>query len=160
MNILQMISKNDRYGAQRIFLDQVAVLQAMGNQVVVAGRGSEGYVTDSVRALGIPYHGTPMKGVKDIFFLRKIIKQYNINVIHTTLDRADYLGVILSKITGRPVVSTKMVPRCHIGFRFADKVIVLAEKQRSLLEKGGVKPGKITLVRPGIDVDRFAAPDH
>jgi glycosyltransferase involved in cell wall biosynthesis len=160
MNILQMISKNDRYGAQRIFLDQVAVLQAMGNQVVVAGRGSEGYVTDSVRALGIPYHGSPMKGIKDIFSLRNIIKQFNINVIHTTLDRADYLGVILSKITGRPVVSTNMVPRYHFGFRLADKVIVLAEKQRPLLEKGGVNPGKITLVRPGIDVDRFTTPDH
>ncbi len=159
MNILQMISKNDRYGAQRIFLDQVAVLQAMGNQVVVVGRGPEGYVTDSVRALGVPYHGSPMKGIKDIFFLKNIIKQYSINVIHTTLDRADYLGVILSKITGKPVVSTNMVPRSHFGFRFADKVIILAEKQRPLLEKGGVKPGKITLIRPGIDVKRFATPD-
>ena len=159
MNILQMISKNDRYGAQRIFLDQVAVLQAMGNQVVVAGRGSEGYVTDSVRALGVPYHGCAMKGIKDILFLRNIIKQYNINVIHTTLDRADYLGILLSKITGIPVVSTNMVPRYHFGFRFVDKVIVLAEKQRPLLEKGGVNPRKITLVRPGIDVGRFAAPD-
>jgi glycosyltransferase involved in cell wall biosynthesis len=159
MNILQMISKNDRYGAQRIFLDQVAVLQAMGNQVVVVGRGSEGYVTDSVRTLGIPYYGSPMKGIKDIIFLRNIIKQFNINVIHTTLDRADFLGVILSKTTGRPVVSTNMVPRSHIGFRFADKVVILAEKQRPLLKKGGVMPGKITLVRPGIDVDRFAVPD-
>ena len=31
MNILQMISKNDRYGAQRIFLDQVASLKARGH---------------------------------------------------------------------------------------------------------------------------------
>ncbi len=159
LNILLMISKNDRYGAQRIFLDQVAVLQAMGNQVVVVARGSEGYVTDSVRALGIPCHGSPMKGIKDILFLKNIIKQYTIDVIHTTLDRADYLGVVLSKLTGRPVVSTNMVPRSHFGFRFADNVIVLAEKQRPLLEKGGVKTGKITLIRPGIDVDRFATPD-
>ena len=159
MNILQMISKNDRYGAQRIFLDQVATLRSIsGNTVVVAGRGSEGYVTDSVQALGVPYHGSPMKSIKDIFFLRNIIKRYNIDVIHTTLDRADYLGVVLSKITGIPVVSTNMVPRYHFGFRFDDKVIILAEKQRSLLEKGGVDPGKITLVRPGIDVDRFSTP--
>jgi hypothetical protein len=112
MNILQMISKNDRYGAQRIFLDQVAVLQAMGNRVVVAGRGSEGYVTDSVRARGIPYYGSPMKGIKDIIFLRNIIKQFNINVIHITLDRADFLGVI-PEATGRPVVSINMVLRAN-----------------------------------------------
>jgi L-malate glycosyltransferase len=160
MNILQMISKNDRYGAQRIFLDQVAVLHATGNQVVVVGRGNEGYVTDSVRALNVPYVGMPMKGLGDILRLRKLIKHYNIDVIHTTLDRADHMGVIVSWVTGKPVVSTNMVPRCHIGFRFDDKVIILAEKQRSLLEKGGVRPGTITLVRPGIDVDRFATPDQ
>jgi glycosyltransferase involved in cell wall biosynthesis len=51
------------------------------------------------------------------------------------------------------------VPRYHIGFRFADKVIVLAEKQRPLLENGGVNARKIMLVRPGIDVERFAKPD-
>jgi glycosyltransferase involved in cell wall biosynthesis len=160
MNILQMISKNDRYGAQRIFLDQVAALQALGNQVMVAGRGSEGYVTDSVRALGVPYYGSSMKGFKDLLFLRRLIKEHDIDVIHTTLDRADYLGVVLAKITGRPVVSTNMVPRYHVGFRFADKVIVLAEKQRPLLEKGGVNSQKITLVRPGIDVERFSSPDQ
>jgi len=41
MKILQMISKNDRYGAQRIFLDQVDILHRMGHEVTVACRGSE-----------------------------------------------------------------------------------------------------------------------
>jgi glycosyltransferase involved in cell wall biosynthesis len=100
-----------------------------------------------------------MKGLKDLLFLRRLIKEHAIDVIHTTLDRADYLGVVLAMITGRPVVSTNMVPRYHLGFRFADKVIVLAEKQRPLLERGGVNPQKITLVRPGIDVERFSSPD-
>lgn len=159
MNILQMISKNDRYGAQRIFLDQVAVLRTMGNTVVVAGRGSEGYVTDSVRALGVPYHGIPMNRLKDLFFLRNLVKQYSIDVIHTTLDRADHAGLLLSWLTNKPVVSTNMVPRCHVGFRFDDEVIILAEKQRPVLIQGGVRPGKITLIRPGIDVERFSRPD-
>ncbi len=159
MNILQMISKNDRYGAQRIFLDQVRVLHQMGHTVVVVGRGNEGYVPDSVRALGVEYHGIPMKGLKDIFSLRQLIKKYNIHVIHTTLDRADYFGVLLSWVTGKPVVSTMMVPRYHIGFRFADGVVVLSNKQRDLLKAKGIKPEKISVIRPGIDVERFSNPD-
>lgn len=159
MNILQIISKNDRYGAQRIFLDQVKVLRDLGNRVIVVGRGNDGYVPDQVRSLGVEYYGVPMKGVKDIFFLRQLIKKYNINVIHTTLDRADYFGIIVSKLTGVPVVSTMMVPRYHIGFRFADRVVVLSNMQRDLLIKRGIKPEKISVIRPGIDVERFANPD-
>jgi glycosyltransferase involved in cell wall biosynthesis len=159
MNILLMISKNDKYGAQRIFLDQVRVLHQMGHTVVVVGRGNEGYVPDSVRALDVDYHGIPMKGLKDIFLLRQLIKKYNIHVIHTTLDRADYFGVLLSWVTGKPVVSTMMVPRYHIGFRFADRVVVLSNQQRDLLKAKGIKPAKISVIRPGIDVERFSNPD-
>lgn len=159
MNILLMISKNDRYGAQRIFLDQVSILHKMGHTVVVAGRGDNGYVPDAVRSLGVPYHGILMKGLKDILFLRQLAKKYTIQVIHTTLDRADYLGVILSKLEGVPVVSTMMVPRYHIGFRFANRVVVLSKMQRDLLIQKGIKPEKISVIRPGIDIERFANPD-
>jgi glycosyltransferase involved in cell wall biosynthesis len=159
MNILQMISKNDRYGAQRIFLDQVSSLHAMGHRVVVAGRGAEGYMTDSVRAIGVEYRGSAMKGLKDIYLLRRLVKDSNIDIIHTTLDRADHFGVLLSMVTRKPVVSTMMVPRYHIGFRFADRVVVLSNKQRSVLLRNGVKPKKISVIRPGIDVDRFTKID-
>lgn len=154
-----MISKNDRYGAQRIFLDQVKVLHEMGSRVIVVGRGNEGYVPDTVRNTGVEYHGIAMKGFSDILLLRKLIKKYNIQVIHTTLDRADYLGIILSKFAGVPVVSTMMVPRYHIGFRFADRVVVISTKLRILLEQKGVPARKISVIRPGIDVQRFTNPD-
>lgn len=159
MKILHMISKNDRYGAQRIFLDQVAVLRQSGHDVWVACRGSEGFVTESVRRLGVPYLDNPMKGVRSILSLRQFIRTNTIDIVHTTLDRADHVGLIAARLSGRPVVSTNMVPRAHIGFRFDDRVIILAEKQRSVLTSAGVSPGKIVLVRPGIDVDRFSRPD-
>ena len=69
MNILMMTSKNDKYGAQRVFLDQAAALRRMDHNVVVVGRGVEGFVADAVRSLGIEYHGIPMKGVRDLLFL-------------------------------------------------------------------------------------------
>ncbi len=159
MRVLQIISKNDRYGAQRIFLDQVAALRDLGHDVTVVARGNEGYVSDSVRALGIPYQGISMKSIGDILFLRRFIKNRRIDVIHTTLDRADYVGIIAGKLTGRPVVSTMMVPRCHPGFRFMDRIAVLSRKQQRLLEQKGIKPEKIALVRPGIDIKRFTTPD-
>jgi glycosyltransferase involved in cell wall biosynthesis len=159
MNILQMISKNDRYGAQRIFLDQVATLQARGHNVVVATRGQEGYVTDSVRKLGVECHGLVMKGIGDLLFLRRLAREKEIDVIHTTLDRADYLGIVLSWVTGIPAVTTMMVPRCHPGFRFARKVIALSDMQRKLLTEKKISTKKTLVIRPGIDVERFTKPD-
>lgn len=159
MNILQMISKNDKYGAQRIFLDQVASLHARGHHVVVVVRGSEGYVTDSVRAMGITCHGIPMKGLGDLLFLRGLVKEGKIDLMHTVLDRADYVGVLLSLFTRTPVVSTMMVPRVHPGYRFMDRVVTLVNKQAALLTQKGVRRSRITVIRPGIDVRRFSSPD-
>ena len=159
MRILQIISKNDRYGAQRVFLDQVNILHKMGNAVFVVTRGTEGYVTDSVRAMDIPCYGIPMKGLRDIFFLRNLVKEYKIDIIHTSLDRADYFGVILSWFTRRPVISTMHVRRYHTALRFATTVIVSAHVQERKLKAKGIKPQKIHLIRPGIDVERFKYPD-
>jgi glycosyltransferase involved in cell wall biosynthesis len=159
LNILQIISKNDRYGAQRVFLDQVKILHQMGHAVFVVTRGTEGYVTDSARAMGIPCYGIPMKGLKDIFFLKKFLKEYKIDVIHSSLDRADHFGVLLSWLTRRPVISTMHVRRYHTGLRLATKIVVSSHQQENALKAKGIKPGKIHLIRPGIDVDRFASPD-
>ncbi len=159
MNVLQMISKNDRYGAQRIFLDQVASLHARGHQITVVVRGNEGYVTDSVRAIGITCHGIPLKGISDLLFLRRLIKEHKIDLIHTVLDRADHTGLILSWLTHRPVISTMMVPRVHSGYRFMDRVITLVNKQAGLLAEKGVRRERICVIRPGINVDRFSRPD-
>ncbi len=159
MNILMMISKNDRYGAQRIFLDQIAVLNSMNNHIVVVGRGSDGYVPESVRAMGVEYLSIPMKGINDIFRLRQLVRDREISIIHTTLDRADYFGIVLSLVTRKSVISTMMVPRYHPGFKFADKVIVLSEKLKVLLLKKGIKPEKVAVIRPGVDVNRFSNPD-
>ncbi len=159
LSILQMISKNDRYGAQRVFLDQVAGLTQLGNRVIVAVRGLDGYVTETVRSMGILCYGLPLKGVADLLYLRRLVKQHDIDIIHTSLDRADYFGVMLSKLVRRPVVSTMHVRRYHPGFLCADAVIVSSRQQAQTLLDNGVKPEKIHLARPGIDTGRFISTD-
>jgi len=159
MHILQMISKNDRYGAQRIFLDQVAVLHGMGHRITVIGCATDGYVSDSVRAMGIPYHGISWRKISDIFFLKKLIKDSGVDIIHTTLDRADYVGMLLCRLTRRPMVSTMMTLRCHHGYRIMKDVVVLSKKQQILLDSKTIWSARISVIRPGIDVQRFTHPD-
>jgi glycosyltransferase involved in cell wall biosynthesis len=153
-----MISKNDKYGAQRVFLDQVSALHRLGHHVVVVGRGKEGYVADTVRSMNVEYYGIPMKGIRDILFLMRLVKKYTIDVIHTSLDRADYFGLLLSFLTRKPMVSTMNVRRYHIGYRFADKVATVSNKQREILLRNGIKADRISVIRPWIDVERYANP--
>jgi glycosyltransferase involved in cell wall biosynthesis len=158
MNILMITSKNDKYGAQRVFLDQVTALRRMGHQVVVVGRGDEGFIADSVRSMKVDYYGIPMKGIRDILFLMRLVKKYTMDVIHSSLDRAEYFGVILSLLAHRPLVSTMNVRRYHIGYRFADRIVAVSNKQKELLLSNGIKAERISVIRPWIDVDRYANP--
>jgi glycosyltransferase involved in cell wall biosynthesis len=153
-----MISKNDKYGAQRVFLDQVSALCRLGHQVVVVGRGAEGFVADSARSMNVEYHGIPLKGIRDILFLMRLVKKYTIDIIHTSLDRADYFGVLLSFLTRKPLVSTMNVRRYHIGYRFADRVVTVSNKQRELLLRNGIRAEKTRVIRPWIDAERYANP--
>jgi len=158
MNILMITSKNDKYGAQRVFLDQVSALRRLGHQVVVVGRGKEGYVADTVRSMNVEYHGIPMKGIRDILFLMHLVKKYTIDIIHTSLDRADYFGVLLSYLMRRPLVCTMNVRRYHFGYRFADRVVTVSNKQKELLLSNGIRTDRISVIRPWINVDRYANP--
>lgn len=158
MNILMIISKNDKYGAQRVFLDQADALHRMGHQVVVVGRGNDGFVAESARSLGVEYFGIPMKGLKDILYLRRLVKKYTMDVIHTSLDRADYFGVILSLLSRTPRVSTMNVRRYHLGYRFADRVVTVSNVQKEMLMKHGIPAERIRIIRPWIDAQRYANP--
>ena len=159
MNILLIISKNDRYGAQRVFLDHVAALHRLGHHLTVVGRGKLGYVSESVNAIGVEYHGMHLKGIYDILFLVRLVSKNSIDVIHTYLDRADYFGIIISWLTRKPVVSTMNVRRYHLGYKLTDKVVVVSNKQKDLLITKGVSPDKIHLIRPGLDVELYANPN-
>ncbi len=158
MNILMIISKNDKYGAQRVFLEQALALHRAGHHMVVVGRGTQGYIPEAIVAAGVEYHGIAMKNLKDLFFLRRLILKNKVDVIHTFLDRADYLGIFLSWLTRRPLVSTMNVRRYHIGYRFADRVVTVSNIQKDLLIRNGVKAERIRVIRPGIDVERYANP--
>lgn len=159
MNVLMMISKNDKYGAQRVFLDQVQAVQAMGAGVVVVGRGNEGFVPDTVKRLGIPYTSSPLSGLKDLAALMRIVRIHDCDIIHTSLDRADHFGTILSCLTKRPHISTMNVRRYHIGYRLADAVITVSNLQRDLLIRKGVRAERVMVLRPWIDTERYMHPD-
>lgn len=141
-----------------MFVEQVTAMVRLGHTVVVVGRGPAGYIPDAVKAAGVAYYSIAMKGLKDLLFLRRLVLDNNIQILHTVLDRADYFGVFTSWLTRRPLVSTMVVLRAHIGSLFADRVAIVTSMQINLLRRIGVKTNRITVVRPGIDLERYKNP--
>ncbi|MFA5072414.1 MAG: glycosyltransferase family 4 protein [Nitrospirota bacterium] len=153
--ILMMISKNDKYGAQRVFVDQASILHSMGNQVVIVGRGERGYIPETVKSKGIKYFHCNMSGFRDIFFLKRLVRDYQVDIIHTALDRADYLGILVSWLTNIPCVSTMNVRRYHTGYRFMNAMVTVSNVQKNLLIQKGIPSDRIQVVRPGINSERY-----
>jgi glycosyltransferase involved in cell wall biosynthesis len=52
------------------------------------------------------------------------------------------------------------VRRYHPGLKFADTVIVSSHKLYNTLRARGIADAKIALIRPGVEVERFANPDE
>jgi glycosyltransferase involved in cell wall biosynthesis len=96
----------------------------------------------------------------------RLFKKNKFDLVHTHGYRADVLGVILSKITGTPVIST-----CH-GFistdahlklynkldrmvlRYADRVMAVSEEIKINLMRNGLKDSRIEVVQNAVLINQ------
>jgi glycosyltransferase involved in cell wall biosynthesis len=96
-----------------------------------------------------------------MYRLRKIIKKYNINLIHS--HKMEVMGAnILGKMLGIPTVQTvhelprrPLIAYKFVGFLnhlFNDKVIVLCDRSKTMLEWGRFKSNKVQKIYNGIKV--------
>lgn len=103
--------------------------------------------------------------VANIIEAHKLLKQYKFDLVHTHGYRADILGIILSRLTGLPVVST-----CH-GFisndlnlklynkldryllRYADKIIAVSDGIKNDLIKSGINEKRIAIIQNAVELN-------
>lgn len=155
---LQIISKQGPYGAEHIFIDQLKALKKAGHETIVVTKGGEGWVSDQIRALNLRHIPLELGGIKDILYLRRIIKKERVDIIHSTLDRADASALFSSVLKKIPIVTTSMVPRSQFIFLFFDKILCLSTKQESILLNHKIGKNKISILYPYIDLEKFSKP--
>ena len=90
--------------------------------------------------MGVPCHGIPMKGSGRSLLPAQAHQQENIEIYPYRRSTGQTMWACSCHgSTGRPVVSTMMVPRVHPGYRFMDHVVTLVNKQAGLLAGKGVR---------------------
>lgn len=178
LRILQFITPAGFYGAERWVL---ALANNLDREqfvcelaVTVEGQGqdltlAELYPTDTDQDV----HYLPMRGRFDVRVIGKlcdIIRERNIDVIHTHGYKSDILGLAAARRSGVPCVSTphgfpgkvglKLEAFIRIGthlLRYFDRVVPLSEELSRDMEKAGVPESRTLFIRNGVDLTEIDA---
>ncbi len=112
MRVLFLVTKADLGGAQVHVLD---LLRGFRNVLdMVVGVGEEGYFTDGVRRLGVPFQVIPnlvhpiepSKDVRALVDVARLIRQSRADIVHTHTSKAGLIGRLAARAVGVPCIFT------------------------------------------------------
>lgn len=150
---------------------EVQVL-ALARALAAAGHTSDvaadpaGALAPAARAAGlrvlplrVANHADVVAGIR----LRRLARDYDVVHFHTA--RAHAMAPFVGR-GGRRLVVTRRMDYAPIGGPYArwlynrsvDVVVAISDGVRAALVRGGVEPGRITVVPSGVDPDAFAPP--
>ena len=172
IKVLQFICPTGFYGAERWILALAKHLDPARVQselvVTVEADNQDLELTKHFKQLGFDVNGIVMKNKFDfsaISKLAELIKQNNIDIIHTHGYKSDIIGVLAAKKAGIPCVVTphgfenakdfKLRAFIWLGcqaMRFAAKVVPLSQQLMRDCERIGVKAAKLLYIQNGVDL--------
>lgn len=114
--------------------------------------------------------------IRILISLNKIVKKNNIDIIHSHLDHANYLSIIIGFTKKIPVFPTihstsefvierkKIDPRYwlikifnYIIYRYCTKIIAVSDEvKETILKEIKVNPKKIIIINNPVDIDKFS----
>ncbi len=175
MRILQFICSTGFYGAERwvLALSKHMPESVTSDLVVTLEPGTESLeLVKQFTPLG-QTHAIQMQGRFDISAVKKLaalIKERNIDIIHTHGYKSDILGILAAKKAGIPCVVTPhgfenaadLKLRLFIwmgcqAMRFADKVVPLSTQLMSDVEKFNIAQDKLLYIQNGVDLSEVEA---
>src|SRR6476661_4497589 len=106
MRILYLVTKADLGGAQVHILDLLRGFQNTLEPVVAAGE--EGYFTEAVSKLGIPYHIVPhlvhaldpINDCRALLEIARLIRSVQAEVVHAHTSKAGVVGRFAARLAG------------------------------------------------------------
>ncbi|RYG42817.1 hypothetical protein EON79_18180, partial [bacterium] len=159
--ILQVCSSAATSGAERHVHSLSTLLQERGHyvQAVVPGPG---WLTDSLAKSGVPVHASYMKGAgwyRTMGFLLRTIRREKIDIVHTHLTRAAYIGHYVGLLTKTPIVTSVHIANNDVIYkrlaRGSNRLVAVSEFVAGMLHGRGVPDRHIATVHHGTDFVRF-----
>lgn len=172
INVLQFICPAGFYGAEMWILALAKNLDPISvNCQLAITRESEGQnieIYNRFQSLGFDAQQIKMRGRFDprvIYKLSRLINEEKIDIIHTHGYKSDILGLAAAKLAGIKAIATphgfenskdiKLQLFIRLGclaLKSFDRVAPLSKELHSDMIRIKVKPGKIILIKNGVDL--------
>ncbi|HZT43921.1 MAG TPA: glycosyltransferase [Chthonomonadaceae bacterium] len=158
MNILQIVSSSRTSGAEKHVLVLSDRLRRHGHNVM-AVCPSEGWLPAQLRDAGIPALEVAMRGPRSwasTLTLARLARKHHIDLIHTHLTRATYLGALVGRLTRLPVVSSVHVLTHDPAYRYLfhkhrNRIITVSDFVRNGLLEHGIRESQIQTIYNGTE---------
>lgn len=154
-------------GQENRILNESIGLQKLGVKVYILCQ-PESTLARKAREAGIESFTYPMRksyDIKAIYYILKLIKKLNIDVINTHSGKDSYIAGFAGKFSfNRPLIVRTRHLALPITSTFsykylADIVVTVSEYVKNYLIKKGIDPKKIFAVPTGVNLEKFA-PDR
>ncbi|CAN5448395.1 glycosyltransferase family 4 protein [soil metagenome] len=156
-----MCSSSATSGAERHVISLSRSLRTRGHHVQALTPGP-GWLTSTLHDEGFPIHNSYMKGIgwyRTMGYLVKQVRRNRIDVVHTHLTRAAYIGHALGLVTGVPIItSVHIANNDQIYRRLARKrnrLVAVSNFVRGMLHGRGVPEKYIETIYNGTDFVDF-----
>jgi len=168
-NILQLIESSGVGGAEQVVFDLCDHLRNAGHHVCVVTLES-GWLTQKLSEIGVEFIVIEnKKSIDTQFFMElvRIIREKNIDLIHSHEFLMNMYGTAASMVTRCPIIATIHGKGYYIGKwrrravyrlvgRCAFRIVAVSENlKKFLIEKIKLVPSDISVICNGVDVDRF-----
>jgi len=183
VKVLQLITRLDKGGAPRVFLQLIRGLTEQGIEIVMASGPSqqpEENPWEFSQRFHIPYYPlthlrrtiNPLRDTIALFAIIALIRRERPTLLHTHTTKAGILGRIAGRMTRTKIIHT---PHGHLFYgyfgtgkerlyvfleqlaaRFCERIITISEDERGeYLRKGIGDENKVVTIHNGIDMKKF-----
>jgi glycosyltransferase involved in cell wall biosynthesis len=160
VTILHYITPSRLGGAEEVFVRLVEDARARGHRVIVLTK-RDAKLREILRERGIESIGWLTRGkfdFKTLWRLVRLIRRERVEIIHTHLTTASWLGSLAGKITRVPVLAHVHAADSKTWFQRADYLLAVSRGVRKHLIEQGVGAWRIPVVYYGLDLEKYPAP--
>jgi len=158
LTILQYITPSRLGGAELFCMRLTRALRDAGHRVILLTK-RDALLRKELEALDVELHAWRTFGKGDLFTMARLgclVQREGVDVIVTHLTTASFVGSIVGKVMGVPVVARVPATDSKSFYQFADVLVAVSRDVKEHLIQEGVSEDRVHVLYNGINLNGYA----